>query len=88
MAEPSVEWHPFDYDKPATAPPPALNYGPLWIVETFYTGGVSIGFFDGYTFRTFSGSDDCCVTYWAEIEYPEPPEGWDANDEDGGDGNA
>lgn len=45
-------------------------------MEEFYINGVTQGFFDGYTFNTFDSKDDCYVSYWAEIEYPEPPEEW------------
>jgi hypothetical protein len=65
------EWKPFDYDdKAATAP----TVGALvWIVETFYARGVTLGYFDGFTMRTWRGSDDCSITHWAAIEKPAPP---------------
>jgi hypothetical protein len=72
---PHVEWHPFDYkNKNATRPP---HSDPVWIVERSCSGGVDLGYFDGFTFCTINGSDDCHVTHWAEIGYPEPPAGWD-----------
>jgi len=80
---PDIEWHAFDYeDRAKTAPPRNLWHELVWIVERYYTEGVDLGYYDGYTFRTYAGSDDCSVSYWAEIDYPEPPEGWDADDED------
>ena len=80
---PTVEWHAFDYaNKKATAPSSDLHYAMLGIVERFYTEGVTLGYFDGFTFRTYNGSDDCSVSHWAEIDYPEPPEGWDEQDDD------
>lgn len=66
----NVKWHPYDYEnKPATAPD---SDSIVWIVE----GGdeVTLGYFDGFTFRLWSGSDDCDVRYWAEMEYPEASE--------------
>jgi hypothetical protein len=66
-------WHKFDYNDDATNPP----YGEtVWVVETFYTNGVTLGWHDGCTFMTYDYKDDCKVTYWAEIEYPEPPKEW------------
>jgi hypothetical protein len=68
----TVEWHQYNReDKPNTTP---ANVDELvWIFETFYTGGVDVGYFDGFTFRMWSGSDDCNVTHWAPMETPEPP---------------
>ena len=66
----NVQWHPFDYEnKRATAP---SSDSIVWIVE----GGddVTLGYFDGFTFRLWSGTDDCDITHWAIIEYPEAPE--------------
>jgi hypothetical protein len=66
-------WRRFDYDdKAATAPPP---YTLVWIVETFYEDGVTLGYFDGYTMRTWSGSDDCRVTHWKPLKTPAVPKG-------------
>ena len=68
-----MNWQAFDYDDKTTAPPGSV--GPLvWIHEEYYEG-VTVGYFDGFTFRTWNGSDDCHVTHWAPIEYPEAPEG-------------
>jgi hypothetical protein len=68
-----IGWQKFDYDDRATTAPPAEKL--VWIVEDWaYDGGVGIGYFDGYTMRTWWGSDDCHVTYWAKIVYPTPPE--------------
>lgn len=66
-----TNWNRFDYnDKPNTAP---KHDNPVLIREDFYTDGVTLGFFDGYTFRMWAGSDDCSVSYWAEIHYPADP---------------
>lgn len=71
-----MKWHPFDYgDRANTGPPEGTEYEPYWIVEEFYSPAwVTIGYFDGYTWFTWGGSDDCSVTHWAEIDYPEVPE--------------
>ena len=74
-----VQWHKFDYDdKKNTAPE---TYVEVWIVEEFYTNGVTIGWFDGYTFNTHEFKDDCKVSYWAYMSYPDPPEEWAADEE-------
>jgi len=66
-----TSWQRFDYNhKRDTAPRADVL---VWVVEEFYEHGVTIGYFDGYTFRTWDGSDDCSVSWWAPIEYPEPP---------------
>jgi len=66
-----ITWNAFDYaDKANTAP---KHSELVWIVEEFYEDGVTLGYFDGYTFRTWGGSDDCSVSWWAEIEKPPPP---------------
>jgi hypothetical protein len=66
-----TNWNPFDYqDKAGTAP---KHDNLVLIREDYYTGGVTMGYFDGYTFRTWAGSDDCSVSYWAEISYPADP---------------
>ncbi len=54
----------------ATAPEAGVL---VWIVEQFYEEGVTLGYFDGYTFRTWNGSDDCSVSHWAPINYPALP---------------
>lgn len=67
-------WRRFDYDnKQATRPPVA---GLVWIVEDFYEEGVTLGYYDGVTMRTWTGADDCKVSWWAPITYPEPPQRW------------
>lgn len=78
---PDLEWHSYDYSDKTTAPPREMAEELVWIVER-YAGGVDVGYFDGFTFRTWSGSDDCHVTHWAEMAYPEPPEGWDKDAEE------
>lgn len=66
----NVKWNKFDYgDKRNTAPPEDTL---VWIVEESYDLE-KIGYFDGFTFRVWSGSDDCCVTHWAKLEYPNYP---------------
>jgi hypothetical protein len=67
-------WHKFDYEDKAKTAPPITD--PVWVVEEFYTEGVTLGWFDGYTFQTFDDGDDCKVSYWAYINYPEPPKEW------------
>ena len=61
-----VQWVKFDYThKNETAP---QDDSLVWINETFYDG-VTIGYFDGFTFRVWTGSDDCNISHWAKIEY-------------------
>lgn len=65
-----MKWTEFDYyDTEATAPPAEEL---VWVVDTG-SSGVTAGYFDGFTFRLWSGTDDCEVTHWAEIEYPAAP---------------
>jgi hypothetical protein len=65
-------WRRFDYgDKDGTAP--SIKDVLVWIREDLYEEGVTLGYFDGYTFRTWSGSDDCSVSWWALIDYPTDP---------------
>jgi hypothetical protein len=45
----------------------------VWINERYYAEGVDLGYFDGFTMRMWSGSDDCSVTDWAPIERAAPP---------------
>lgn len=67
----SVQWRRYDYsDKRNTAPG---SDDLVWIREDYYEDGVTVGFFDGFTFRTWAGSDDCSVSHWAPIELPEDP---------------
>jgi hypothetical protein len=68
--EDAVDWHEFDYNRKADTP---TDYDLVWIVENYYAGGVTVGYFDGFTFRTWSGSDDCSVSHWAPIVYPAGP---------------
>jgi hypothetical protein len=69
----NIVWHRFDYANKASTKPPTDNL--VWVVEEFYEEGVTLGYFDGYTFRTWGGSDDCEVSWWAEITYPALPAG-------------
>lgn len=71
MAE--TRWNPFNYEDKASTRPPTADL--VWIVEEFYEEGVTLGYFDGYTFRTWGGSDDCSVSAWAPIDYPGRPAG-------------
>jgi hypothetical protein len=73
VASQPTEWHEFDYDRKEETKPP--NDDPVWIVETLYEDGVTLGYFDGVTFCTWTGSDDCHVTHWAPITRPQAPEG-------------
>jgi hypothetical protein len=70
---PVVEWHEFDYSRKDETKPPHEN--PVWIHEEHYFPGQAVlGYFDGDTFRLLAGnSDDCGVTHWAHINFPEPP---------------
>jgi hypothetical protein len=68
-----TDWRRFDHnDKDNTAP--KGTYELVWIREDQYEEGVTIGYFDGYTFCLWGGSDDCSVSWWAPIEYPADPE--------------
>lgn len=67
-------WRRFDHDdKAATAP---LADEPVWVIEEYYYAGPTIGWFDGLSFRVRGYGDDCRVTWWAPITYPEPPPTW------------
>lgn len=70
-AGPVVGWRPFDYDAKAAAAPETDVL--VWIVEEDYAEGVTVGYFDGFTFRTWQGSDDCSVSHWAPLAYPAAP---------------
>lgn len=75
--EPSaVEWHVYDHEDESTAPHKSQWGEVLWIVEQFYVDGVTVGVYDGVTFRVaaVSGSDDCSVSHWAYIANPRGPE--------------
>jgi hypothetical protein len=72
-----VEWREYDSENsPNTRP--SLNTS-VWVIEWFYYG-VTIGYHNGRTFLTADGSDDCEITHWAPIEYPDPPEGVDLDE--------
>lgn len=66
-----VDWHAFDYADKANTAPPAGEL--VWIREDFYEDGVTLGQFDGWTFTTYWGSDDCSVSWWAPIVRPDDP---------------
>jgi hypothetical protein len=68
----NVKWRPFDYDNRRETGPESDKL--VWINEVYYHG-VTVGVFDGFTFRTWWGSDDCAVSHWAPIVWPEPPGG-------------
>lgn len=71
-AEPPV-WHPFDYQDKTRPPAPPVDQM-VWIFEESYTGGVTVGLFDGVTWRMLpSGTDDCDVTWWMPMTPPGPP---------------
>jgi len=72
-----VTWKPFDYDDKKTAPPVDKL---VWVVEELYHGmaTATLGFFDGSVMYVWSDdsktmSDDCYITWWAEMERPEKP---------------
>jgi hypothetical protein len=63
-------WTPFDYeDKNATKPPTETDGDLFWIIDDFYYG-VTAGYFDGFTWRNWQGSDDICVTHWMPMAQP------------------
>jgi hypothetical protein len=66
-----VEWQKYDREDKAGTTPAEEHL--VRVVEEFYEGGVTLGFFDGFTWRTWSGSDDCSVSAWAPIQYPAAP---------------
>jgi hypothetical protein len=75
-----VDWMPYDHDdKGGTAPDVETL---VWINERFYHG-VTLGYFDGFTFRIWSGSDDCLVSHWAPLVRPGARKIIDEDDEDG-----
>lgn len=83
----AVEWKPYDREDKANTTP--TDYELVWIVEEFYAeGGVEIGYFDGFTFCTAAGSDDCSVSWWAPINYPKPPKRAKEGDDSAEDGQS
>lgn len=67
MIAPVVTW------RPAAQPPQGVENADLvWVFEVF-EGVVNIGYFDGLTWRLWGGSDDCEVTHWASMAYPQRP---------------
>lgn len=66
-----VQWHRFNYDDKEVTAPVADHM--VWIMEMFREPHVTLGYFDGFTFRLWTGTDDCEVTHWAHIELPEAP---------------
>jgi hypothetical protein len=84
-----ADWQPYDFTDKAHTAPPADRM--VWVLEMDYEAGVTVGIFDGFTFRMLpSGTDDCDVRWWAPIEMPaappgaapdaEPPPGWFRDD--------
>ncbi len=61
-----MEW--FD----STAPRPAPHI-PVWVLDDYYHEYVTIGYWDGFTWRLWYGTDDCNVSHWAKIEIPDVP---------------
>lgn len=68
----TAEWRPFSYSRKEETRPPRGDEL-VWIFDEFYHG-VTVGYFDGFTFRHWSGSDDVSVTHWAPLEKPEAPQ--------------
>jgi hypothetical protein len=68
------DWVPFDYEvRPRDSQPLPPENTPVWIYEEDYFVDVTIGYFDGFTLRSWTGSDDIHVTHWRHIVRPEPP---------------
>lgn len=67
----TVQWHRFDYNNKRRTCPPSRT-GLCWVVDDT-DSGVTIGEYDGYTWRV-GGSDDCSVSWWAPINYPPAPD--------------
>jgi hypothetical protein len=66
-----VTWHPYNWnDKEATKPPKI--YTLYWIKED-QEDEITMGYFDGFTWHLWGGSDDCSASAWAEITYPGGP---------------
>jgi hypothetical protein len=72
MTAERAEWTPFDYDARDANPLPTPGEL-VWIVEEFYGERVVAGYFDGFTWRVWHGSDDCSVTHWMPMTKPEEP---------------
>jgi hypothetical protein len=67
-----VQWHEFSYDDKVNTAPAATVSGLVWIRER-WDDVVTLGYFDGFTFRDWKGSDDISVSHWAPVEYPAAP---------------
>jgi hypothetical protein len=69
----TVKWRPFDSaDKAGTAP---ARGELVWIAPAADYGiPVTVGHFDGFTFRDKDGYDDLRVTHWAPIAWADPPQ--------------
>lgn len=76
---PVVEWHRFDHDDRENTRPPHEDL--VWVVDKFAGNQVTLGVFDGHTMITYWGSDDCSISHWALIDYPEAPAGKDLDAE-------
>lgn len=66
-------WHVYDHENKQETAPPVDDM--VWVVEDFYHNGeVTVGLFDGFTFRVLpSGSDDCSVRCWTTMQPPVAP---------------
>lgn len=63
---PEPQWEAYDRENKKDTAPTA--YELVWIVAE---GDITFGYFDGFTFRLWSGTDDIHVTHWAYIDYPD-----------------
>ena len=65
------KWREFDYeDKGQTAPDRKDWHELMWCIEY---NQVEVGYFDGFTWRRWSGSDDFSVDFWAPMAWPSGP---------------
>lgn len=69
-----ADWREYNrYDKKNTTP--SATGVLVWVWEAGFQGdpGVSLGYFDGLSFRMWWGTDDCDITHWAPIDFPAGP---------------
>ncbi len=65
------KWREVDYSPGGNAAPDSKYYNQLvWCLED---GRVTPGYFDGFTWCTWYGSDDFNVDFWAPMAMPAPP---------------